>query len=595
MSIAGMLKFKSDASMIVDALNRSLGMIEFDPEGKILAANENFCRALGYEAKDVVGQHHKMFLSPEEVRSPAYSAFWSKLASGEFDAGEYRRLGKNGREVWIEASYNPVFNSQKKVVKVIKVATDITAKKLEAAEFRGKMIALDRVQGVIEFTPAGIVITANKIFLDVLGYSLEEIKGKHHSLFVEPAYAKSDDYRAFWAKLNSGEAVAEEFRRIGKGRREVWIDASYNPIFDLNGKVSKVVKFATNVTERVRAVRLIGDALGKLAEGNLSQRIDTAFASEFEKLRSDFNAALHGLESTMIEVVGGVGGITTASQEIASAADDLARRTEQQAASLEETAAAIAEVTTTVKRTADGAVQARELVTSAKTDAEDSGVVVKRAIEAMSRIEKSSQDIGQIIGAIDEIAFQTNLLALNAGIEAARAGEAGRGFAVVASEVRALAQRSAEAAKEIKTLVGASTTEVGAGVDLVVNTGKALDRIATQVVQINKVVAEIAQGAAEQSSALQQVNVAVSQMDQDTQKNAAMVEETTAASHSLRQEAESVASAAGRFQISGAGAPPARSFSPASAPRVAMKTTGRGGAAPRPASVAEVKEDWTEF
>jgi methyl-accepting chemotaxis protein len=299
----------------------------------------------------------------------------------------------------------------------------------------------------------------------------------------------------------------------------------------------------------------------------------------------------------MGDVVRRTEAMRSGTNEIATAADDLARRTEQQAASVEETSAAVQEITVAVKNSAEGAAEAHRLASTAKTDAQSGGDVVRRAIEAMQRIEKSSRNIGQIIGTIDEIAFQTNLLALNAGVEAARAGEAGRGFAVVASEVRALAQRSAEAAKEIKSLIMESSSEVSSGVDLVSQTGNVLERIVAQVVEINEVVAAISDNAAEQSVSLQQINLAVSQMDQDTQKNAAMVEETTAASHSLRNEAEGLAQSAMMFNLTDSGhrnskSISARPLNSSPSPRVAAR---RHGAALPKAALEPAVDEWTEF
>jgi methyl-accepting chemotaxis protein len=590
--------FKSaDAQATLDALHRSLGIIEFDPTGKVLAANQNFCKTLGYQPEEIIGRHHSLFVGPECARSPEYAQFWAKLGRGEFDAAEYKRIGKGGKEVWIQASYNPVLDSRGKVSKVVKVATDITPEKLQAAETRGKLDAISRVQGVIEFTPDGRVITANKIFLSLLGYNLEEIQGKHHRMFVDPAYAQSNDYKDFWERLNRGDYLADEFRRIGKDQKEVWIQATYNPIFDLNGRVMKVVKFATDVTERVGNVREIGQALSRLAKGDLVARVDRPFIPALETLRKDFNESVTRLDHTMGDVVRRTEAMRSGTNEIATAADDLARRTEQQAASVEETSAAVQEITVAVKNSAEGAAEAHRLASTAKTDAQSGGDVVRRAIEAMQRIEKSSRNIGQIIGTIDEIAFQTNLLALNAGVEAARAGEAGRGFAVVASEVRALAQRSAEAAKEIKSLIMESSSEVSSGVDLVSQTGNVLERIVAQVVEINEVVAAISDNAAEQSVSLQQINLAVSQMDQDTQKNAAMVEETTAASHSLRNEAEGLAQSAMMFNLTGSGhrnskSISARPLNSSPSPRVAAR---RHGAALPKAALEPAVDEWTEF
>ncbi|WP_425995897.1 methyl-accepting chemotaxis protein [Caulobacter sp. DWR1-3-2b1] len=295
-------------------------------------------------------------------------------------------------------------------------------------------------------------------------------------------------------------------------------------------------------------VRSFGTGLERLADGDLTYRVNDDLPEQYETLRANFNSAMTKLQDTMKVIVGNADGIRSGSREITNASDDMARRTEQQAAGLEETAAALEEITATVKRTAEGTQEARQVVAAAKVDAETGGEIVGKAITAMGAIEQSSSQISQIIGVIDEIAFQTNLLALNAGVEAARAGEAGRGFAVVAQEVRALAQRSAEAAKEIKTLITASTEQVSAGVDLVGQTGKALHNILEQVSRINGVVSEIAASAREQATGLDEVNVAVTRMDQVTQQNAAMVEESTAASHALSKEADTLAQLMAQFQ-----------------------------------------------
>jgi methyl-accepting chemotaxis protein len=303
------------------------------------------------------------------------------------------------------------------------------------------------------------------------------------------------------------------------------------------------------------AILTLATGLEDLASGNLVQRLETPFPDQSEKLRVDFNASIERLQRTMLDITAGSQKILSGSGEISSASDNLARRTEQQAASLEETAAALDEITATVRQTAVRAEKAHNVVLAAKQDAGHSGEIVNQAVEAMGLIEKSSQQIGQIIGVIDEIAFQTNLLALNAGVEAARAGEAGRGFAVVASEVRGLAQRSAEAAKEIKTLISASTTQVEQGVNLVARTGTALSSIVTKITEITEIISEITSGAKEEAASLNEVNTAVIQLDKITQQNAAMVEEATAAAHDLAREASELTELVGQFQVADPSAP----------------------------------------
>ncbi len=344
--------------------------------------------------------------------------------------------------------------------------------------------------------------------------------------------------------------------------------------------------------EQASVVGVFGGAMEKLAAGDLTYRVTDALAPAYEKLRDDFNGSMAKLEETMTVIVGNAGGISNGSQEITAASDDLARRTEQQAASLEETAAALDEITATVRKTAEGAKEAREVVVSAKGGAENGGEIVAQARTAMDQIESSARQINQIIGVIDEIAFQTNLLALNAGVEAARAGDAGRGFAVVASEVRALAQRSAEAAKEIKTLIADSTAKVGEGVRLVGETGVALERIVTEVGQINSLVSEIAMAAQEQATGLQQVNVAVNQMDQVVQQNAAMVEESTAASHTLAREAKTLTGLMGQFRLSGGDA---NAVARKAEPRRSPVHTAQKRVAQLVTTEQAAGEPWSEF
>ena len=353
------------------------------------------------------------------------------------------------------------------------------------------------------------------------------------------------------------------------------------------------------------ALTALAEGLSAMSSGDLTHRFTAPVAPRAEQLKTDFNTAIAQLQQAMSVVLGNVASIRSGAGEISQAADDLSRRTEQQAASLEETAAALDEITVNVNKTASGARQASDVVQAAKGDAETSGVVVRDAVQAMQAIEGSSSQINQIIGVIDEIAFQTNLLALNAGVEAARAGEAGRGFAVVASEVRALAQRSADAAKEIKTLISTSTTQVGSGVRLVGETGEALQRIVDRVAEIDALVTEIAASAQEQAVGLAQVNTAVNQMDQVTQQNAAMVEQSTAASQALAQDAEALQASMAQFKVGAyemraAASPavrpsaPSRTTAPPRHMAAALKTLGRGGAALKP-QAAPASEGWEEF
>jgi methyl-accepting chemotaxis protein len=473
-------------------------------------------------------------------------------------------------------------------------------------DLQSKLAAISRSQAVIEFNLDGTILEANENFLSALGYSSGEIVGRHHSLFMDPAEAATEGYRAFWQQLRGGQFVAQKFRRLAKGGREIWIQASYNPIFDAAGKPYKVMKLAVDITqaeqaaarsEQARAqaeetqnglVEALAKALSRLSDGDLTARIEGDRHGAHKTVQEDYNSAVESLRSTLDAVLQSVGSIRTGSDEISGASDDLSRRTEQQAASLEETAAALDQITATVQRSAAGAKQAAGVAGSTRADAEHSGEVVREAVAAMGEIQRSSNEIGQILGVIDEIAFQTNLLALNAGVEAARAGDAGRGFAVVAQEVRALAQRSAEAAKDIKSLITASTAQVAKGVKLVDDTGAALASIASRVAEVDGLIIEIAGSAQEQSTALSQVNSAINQMDQVTQQNAAMVEQATAASASLRSEASSLAELVKRFDTGGRSATDLRQGNPVRAAQARIEAFAQSGAhggaqsAPRP-------------
>jgi methyl-accepting chemotaxis protein len=456
--------------------------------------------------------------------------------------------------------------------------------RLQNIEHTAKIEAIGRHQAMIEFSPDGMVLGANDKFLQIMGYTLGEIVGQHHRLFVDPALHGTQEYADFWAKLRNGEPQSLAVDRIGKGGRPISMQVSYIPI-SIGGKLTKVVKLAIDVSETVRSVKAIGEALSALANGDLEQHIGVALTPELEKLRTDFNVAVATLGEALAAIVSSMQGIRSGTSEIASATDDLSRRTEQQAASLEQTAAALDQITATVKRSADATKLADSVAARTKQDAEHSGQVVNQAITAMAEIERSAQQVGQIIGVIDEIAFQTNLLALNAGVEAARAGEAGRGFAVVASEVRALAQRSAEAAKEIKGLIQASGQQVSTGVKLVAETGQVLSRIVTQINELNAVVGEIASSSGEQATGLAEVNTAVNQMDQATQQNAAMVEQNTAAARSLAGETEQLAQLTARFRLRSSHARP-RDMPASGAAATARATAPAAGATKRRASAS---------
>jgi PAS domain S-box-containing protein len=440
------------------------------------------------------------------------------------------------------------------------------------------LAAIDRVQAVIEFSLEGKIAVANENFLKTLGYSLDEVRGQHHSMFVEPNYRNSSDYRLFWEKLGRGEYDAGQYKRIGKGGKEVWIQASYNPILDQNGKAFKVVKYATDITERVRAqqvmelaVQQVQDVIEAAKGNNLTRRVPIeGKTGDIEKLCAGVNTLLETMGAVIGQIKDVAGDVTNASAEISTSTTDLSQRTEEQAASLEETSASMEEIAATVKKNAENAQEANVSAANTRQVADRGGQVVAQAVDAMAKIEESSRKISDIIGVIDEIARQTNLLALNAAVEAARAGDAGRGFAVVASEVRSLAQRSSQAAKDIKDLITNSNGQVKDGVDLVNRAGTALTEIVESIKKVADIVSDIANASAEQASGIEQVNKALTQMDEVTQQNSALVEENAATAKTLEQQAKAMNDRVAVFRLDEGG----------------MEQSAKGGALERKRAVA---------
>ncbi|MBH0201227.1 MAG: PAS domain-containing protein [Nitrospira sp.] len=530
---------------ITDAISRSQAVIEFNLDGTVIIANDNFLQCLGYRLDEIKGRHHRMFCDPSYANSAEYQVFWATLNRGEFEAGVYPRKHKNGREIWIQASYNPILNAEGTVYKVVKYATDVTAQKLLAIESEGILKAIDRGQAMVGFNMDGTVRSANDIFLNIVGYRLDEIKGQHYRIFCPPDSASGGDCVAFWEKLNRGEFAANVYQWVGKGGKACWLQATFNPISDVSGKPYKVVTFATDITAQKLASadmeRLVAEAetiLGQVAASDLTQEMTGVYSGELEKVKASVNGVVQNLIQTITTVREVVESIASSSEQITQGNSDLSQRTNEQASSLEETAASMQEITETVKQNADNAKQANQLAIEARATANKGGDITQQAVAAMEEINKSSKKIADIITVIDEIAFQTNLLALNAAVEAARAGEHGRGFAVVAAEVRNLAQRSALAAKEIKGLIHESIQRVTDGSELVNQSGKTLGEIVGSVKRVTDIIAEISAASQEQASGVNQVNKAIMVVDQTTQQNAALVEEITSTSHSMKAQSE---------------------------------------------------------
>ncbi|WP_322031063.1 PAS domain-containing methyl-accepting chemotaxis protein [Paraburkholderia sp. J76] len=552
-----------ELSAVNAALNRVQAVIEFDLQGTILYANENFLATLGYTLDEVRGKHHRIFCDPDYVRTEEYRQFWERLGRGEFDRGEYRRVGRGGREIWINASYNPVIDDNGRPYKVIKFATDITAVKQQHAEYEGRLRAIDKAQAVIEFDTGGIVLHANQNFLDTLGYRLEEILGKHHRLFCEEAYAASPEYREFWAKLNRGEFDTGRYKRIARGGRVVWIQATYNPIFDVNGRLYKVIKFANDVTAQVeleesvqrraqddqRKVEKLLGVVSRAAAGDLTGDIEVHGEEPIDQLAGGIKGMMSDLASVIGKVVESAGTFKDSSQDIAARADTVASGAQLLGATVEEMNASIEELTASINSIADNSRGADQLAKDTQQEAERGAKAVTRSIEAMELINRSSEDIGEIIKVIGEIASQTNLLAFNAAIEAARAGEHGLGFSVVADEVRKLAERSSQATKEISKLINESVKRVAQGSEISKQAGEAFEKIVAGVSRTTQAISEISCGADEQLVAAREVSAAIQQVAEETEKSAGACDTIARAAASLKGGALGLDTTVARFVV----------------------------------------------
>ncbi len=564
----------------------SIPMIMIDADARVIGANDQWHAMLEtnrevleerwpimYEAS-IIGQSIDIFhLNPEHQRRMLFDETQMPF-HGDIT------IGGQKIHMYVQMIKDAAGNHAGNILKLRDVSEDRLNK--------GILAALRQSQCVISYDLNGHILDLNDRAATSCAGEKSQFLGQHFAA----VFGECDDMARAWTEALSGQPVALKMRRNRQDGAGIWVDATLNPVLDSSGALYRIVEISNDVTavederqsaedERVRIqaaqYRVVTDlraGIARLATGDLTEEIAEPFAKEYDQLRVDFNAALGQLRRTMTDLVDVSHNIRSGSTELTQGSDELSRRTEIQAATLEETAAALQQITVSVQTSAEGAQEADQAVQTARSNATNGGEVVVEAIGAMKDIETSSRQISRIISVIDDIAFQTNLLALNAGVEAARAGDAGRGFAVVASEVRALAQRSSAAAKEIKDLISASSDQVKCGVGLVGRTGEALDMIVKSVEHISELVSEIARSSREQSNGLSEINAGVTQLDDVTQKNAAMVEQSTAASHAMRAEAEKLSDLTGAFKTGAPDRLPAADLLPESRKRKVTQAAG---------------------
>ncbi len=575
----------AEAGSQIQAIGKAQAVIEFDMEGMILTANDNFLQVIGYSLDEVQGRHHSMFVEASYKDSSEYREFWLKLNRGEFESSQYRRLGKGGKAIWIEASYNPIFDENGKPVKVVKYASDITTQKLLAGENQRIKIALDNASTNVMVADADLnIVYMNKTLIKMMQQSESDLrktlpnfnaakligtnidvfhKNPAHqrgilqnltntvntnikvgafdfNLIVNPVTDANGDLLGTvveWKDMTEELAIEEEINVVVNAAAA----GDFTKRISIEDKEGFMLSLAHNInTIGVNTQAATDDlvrVLGELAKGNLTEKIEADYEGTFDLLKNSSNETARQLMSIVGQVNQSAAEVATASAELSTGSDDLSRRTEAQASSLEETAASMEELAVTVKQNSENAEDANKLAEQSREMANDGGEIAKQAVEAMSVIENSSQQVSDIIGVIDDLAFQTNLLALNAAVEAARAGEAGKGFAVVAEEVRTLAQRSAQASNEIKSLITSSNTQVKNGVELVNKAGASLSEIRGSIAQVAEIVAEIASASSEQAQGIDEVNVAIAEMDDMTQQNSSLVEQSTASARVLEGQA----------------------------------------------------------
>jgi methyl-accepting chemotaxis protein len=599
----------SDYAGQIQAISRAQPVSEYTMDGAILGVNENFEKLLGYANQELIGKHVSIFVDEATRQSADYKAaakkMWEQLNHGEACFGEARRTTKQGKEIWIEYSYHPIFDVDGKPCKVVNYLRDVTEQKVANNDYQAQIAAIAKSQAVIEFKMDGTIANANDNFLKALGYTLDEIKGKHHSMFVDESYRQSPEYKEFWAKLNRGEYFFEDFKRIGKGGKEVWVQASYNPIVDLNGKPFKVVKYASDITPQKTALNaMIADAvmlskaavegrlntradvsrhqgdyrkvvegvnqtldavvtpiqeagtvLKKIAAGDLTAKVTGNYQGDHADIKNDINAMAESLRSSMASIAVNAQSLASSSEELNATSQQLAGNAEETATQANVVSAASEEVSKNVSVVATGSEEMLASIREISKSANEAARVAKNAVDVaqgtnatISKLGESSAEIGKVIKVITSIAQQTNLLALNATIEAARAGEAGKGFAVVANEVKELAKETARATEEIGQKIEAIQGDTKAAV-------QAIAEISGIINQVNDISNTIASAVEEQTSTTNEIGRNVTEAAKGTSEIARNIsgvaqaaQETTTGANDLQKAGRSLAEMSTQLQ-----------------------------------------------
>lgn len=539
-----------DAAATLAALTRSRAYVTFTPDGEVLDCNDLFLATMGYAREEVLGRRHRMFMDPEEAKGADYASFWARLAKGEAFTGRFWRTTKSGRRVALEASYDPVLDADGRVLRVVKLASDVTAAAEEARLDALRQETLYAHQALIEFSPDGVVLQASPAFLRTMGYSAGETIGAHHRTFMGPE-AGSDAYAAFWPSLRAGEIRAGEFVRYRKDGSPIRLSASYVPIVDDAGQVVRILKVAADVTDRATLLATLDALLARVARGDLSARLQTELPAAFEPLRASFNGAMAQMEGAFGATISAAGQMAANAERVIEGGADLARRADQQNDMLAESSATVDVISAAIARTDAFAREAKSLSDEAESRVAAGRDASAAVVSQMDEIATRQGEIAGVARQIEEIAFQTGLLALNASIEAARAGEAGRGFSVVASEVRALAARCKQAAESIRDMTGRAENAVLAGIDGADGGASALGAISEAVAGLRRRVEAIAEVCREQVDGTKEMSGALARVEQMSQENLALAHANAGQGAALAGYVERVAQTMGAFVLSG--------------------------------------------